>query len=328
MPSGCWRHVEPGLLHGWVYVARAYRMADLDAAETLTARAFELGSVAGDADLELGAMSQLGLIRVGQGRVAEGFALIDEAMAAALAGERSNLDTVVYACCDMLNACELASDLERAAQWCRVADEFVDRYGCPFLYAECRLYYGSVLLAKGRWEDADRELTAGVRTTAGACPGLHARALTRLARLRVRQGRLEEAAHILAGVDVDGEAEAMLSLAAMLIARGDAQAASRQLQQRLQLVADHRLHLATALDLLIDACLGNGDVQAAATAAERLSAVVGGARQSPARCARCERPRPGVDRPGRQRGGGHRAALRSGDVVWPRAAVRAGSGPT
>jgi len=198
-------------------------------------------------------------------------------MAAALAGERSNLDTVVYTCCDMLNACELASDLERAAQWCRVADEFVDSYGCPFLYAECRLYYGSVLFAKGRWEEADRELTAGVRITAGACPGLHARALTRLARLRVRQGRLEDAAHILAGVDVDGEAEAMLSIAALLIARGDAPAASRQLQERLQLVAEHRFHLATALDLLIDACLRSGDVQTAATAADRLSAVVGGA---------------------------------------------------
>ena len=45
-------------------------------------------------------------------------------MAAALGGEPSSLDTVVYTCCDMLNACELASDAERAAQWCQVADEF------------------------------------------------------------------------------------------------------------------------------------------------------------------------------------------------------------
>lgn len=79
-----------------------------------------------------------------------GFALIDEAMAAALAGERSTLDTVVYTCCDMLNACELASDVERAAQWRKVADDFVERYGCPFLYAECRIFYGSILAAKGR----------------------------------------------------------------------------------------------------------------------------------------------------------------------------------
>ena len=269
--------IEPGILHGWVHIARAYRMPDLDAAEALTVHALQLARAAGDADLELGAISQLGVIRVGQGQVTEGFALIDEAMAAALAGEGTNLETVVYACCDMLNACELASDLERAAQWCQVADEFVDTYGCPFLYAECRLYYGSVLVAKGRWEDADRELSSAVRITEDAGPGLHTRALTRLAGLRIRQGRLEDAADILSGVDVDGEAETALSLAAMLLAHGDAQAAARQLERRLHQVAEHRSHLATALDLLVDAWLGAGDLEAARTAAERLTAVVVGA---------------------------------------------------
>ena len=96
--------MPPGPLHGWVWMARAYRMADLDAAEELTVRAADVARAAGDVDLELGALSQLGLIRVGKGQTDAGFALIDEAMAAALAGERTNLDTVVYACCDMLNA--------------------------------------------------------------------------------------------------------------------------------------------------------------------------------------------------------------------------------
>ena len=96
----------------------------------------------------------------------------------------------------MLNACELANDLERAAQWCHVAEEFVSTYGCPFLHAECRIAYGTVLTAKGRWDDADRELTAGVRI-AGGSPALHARGLSRLAALRVRQGRLEDAEQLL-----------------------------------------------------------------------------------------------------------------------------------
>lgn len=39
-----------------------------------------------------------------------------------------------------------------------VADDFVARYGCPFLYAECRIYYGSVLTAKGRWSDAEGDV--------------------------------------------------------------------------------------------------------------------------------------------------------------------------
>src|SRR5687767_11524620 len=184
---------EPGPLHGWVWVARGYRMTDLDTAEEFTERAVEMARACGDVDLELVALAQLGLVRVGKGEIEAGFALIDEALAAALAGERSTLDTVVYACCDMLSACELASDIERAVQWCQVADDFVARYGCPFLYAECRIYYGSVLTAKGRWSDAERELRAGARMTEGTCPGLHRRAMTRLAELRVRQGRLEDA---------------------------------------------------------------------------------------------------------------------------------------
>ena len=265
-------------LHAQSWLARAYRMTDLRAAAELTGRALTVARAADDVDVELTALSQLGLIRVGQGETAAGFAMIDEAMAAALGGERSMLDTVAYTCCDMLNACELAGDLERAAQWCEVADDFVRTYGCPFLYAECRIYYGSVLTAKGRWDDAEKELSAGLRITDRACPGLHARALSRLAGLRVRQGRLEEAEQLLdrVGHGLDAEAEASLCRATLLLARGDARAASSALAQRLHDLADHRVHLAGALDLLVDAHIAAGDQDAADAAAVRLSEVASG----------------------------------------------------
>jgi ATP/maltotriose-dependent transcriptional regulator MalT len=271
--------LDPGPLHGWVRLARAYRMADLDQAEELTAGAVQIAQTARDVDLELVAYSQLGLIRVGKGQTDAGFALIDEAMAAVLAGERLTFDTVVFACCDMLSACELVSDIERAAQWCKVAEDFVTRYGCPFLYAECRIYYGSVLAAKGRWGDAERELNTGIRITDGACPGLHSRALARLAALRLRQGRLEEAEALLADVggDMEAEAEASVLAAAVSLARGDALAAARRLEQRLRHLQDHRLHLGGALDLLVDAYLEAGRFDAAAGAAARLAATAAAA---------------------------------------------------
>jgi tetratricopeptide (TPR) repeat protein len=112
--------LDRGSLHAQSWVARAYRMADLRAAAELTGRALTLARAADDVDVELTALSQLGLIRIGQGETAAGFAMIDEAMAAALGGERSTLDTVVYTCCDMLNACELAGDVDRppdGARW-------------------------------------------------------------------------------------------------------------------------------------------------------------------------------------------------------------------
>ena len=154
-----------------------------------------------------------------------------------------------------------------------MADEFVERYGCPFLYAECRIFYGSVLAARGRWEDAERELAAGLHITDGACPALHDRALARLAGLRLRQGRLEEAEQLLSrlGGDVEAEEEAALWMAALHLARGDALAASRKLERRLDRLAEHRLHLAAALDLLVDAHLAAGDLDAAGAAADRLA---------------------------------------------------------
>lgn len=266
--------VPAGPLHGWVSFARGHLSADLQDAEELTREAVRIARDFGDPDLELCALSQLGKIRIGRGEVTAGFALIDEAMAAALAGERTTLDTVVYTGCDMLTACELANDLERAEQWCRVADDFVQRFGCPYLYAECRIYYGSVLTAKGRWADAERELLRGIRTSEGADPGLHARARTRLAVLRIRQGRLEEAAALVAQTDPDAnsETEATLSRAALELARGNAPSARRVLERDRKLIAGHRTHLGTALGLLVESCLDGGDLAAAERAAGDLSA--------------------------------------------------------
>ena len=261
---------EPGPLHGWVLVARAYRLADLAEAEDLTARAVEVARAAQEVDLELVAVSQLGLIWVQQGKTDAGFRLIDEAMAGALAGEASNLDTVVYASCDMLNACELVADLERASQWCAVADRFVDTYGCPFLYAECRIYYGSVLTALGRWVEAERELRKGLQITDNAAPGLHARAVLRLAGLRLRQGRLEDAEELLTSVDSADEIEQVLGSAALALARGDAAASSRILEQRLDELRGRRWQLASALQMLVDARLALADCEGAGKAATLL----------------------------------------------------------
>ena len=299
---------EPGVLHAWTWVARAYRMVDLSTAEALTARALDVARTTGDVDLELTALAQLGLISVGQGADAAGFDMIDEAVVAALAGEQTTLATVVYACCDMLNACELAHDVERAAQWCRAADDFVSRYGCPFLYAECRIYYGSVLTATGRWEDAERELASGLALTEQTCPGLHGRALSRMAALRLRQGRLEDAADLLARCshDLEADAEAQLSSAALALARGDAARASSMLERRIARLDHHRTQLAFALDLLVDAHIATGNASAATAAANQLSVAVDGS-SSPqhravalgaaGRAAAGSRRRPGGRRP-------------------------------
>ena len=130
-------------------------------------------------------------------------------------------------------------------------------------------------MARGRWADAEAELRVGLRITNRACPGLHAKALTRMAVLRIRQGRLEEADQLLSplGEHVQNEADVTLSVAALLLARGDAPAASRYLEPRMDHVVGHRAHLASALDVLVDAYLVAGDTHLAATAVERMATI-------------------------------------------------------
>jgi len=102
-------------LEGWVLLLRAHDTGDPAAAERWAREARELARRSGDADLELCALSQLGVSLVEMGRVEEGGSLLDEAMAASLAGECANLRTVVYTSCNMISACSQVAGIERAA---------------------------------------------------------------------------------------------------------------------------------------------------------------------------------------------------------------------
>ena len=62
------------------------------------------------------------------GRVDEGMAMLDEAVAAATAGDARDLLIVGNTYCNMLSACDRAADFARAVQWCQVVDDFTRRH--------------------------------------------------------------------------------------------------------------------------------------------------------------------------------------------------------
>jgi DNA-binding CsgD family transcriptional regulator len=242
----------------WVWATRAYVTPDPASAIALYERSLAAARTTRDVDLELSSLSGLGERMVLAGDVAAGMSLIDEAMAGTLGGEYTRLDTVVYTSCDMLVACDLAHDLGRAARWCQVADGFIRDYGCPFLYARCRTIYGGLLITAGRWSDAERELSAAITMSDGAGPAMAADAHAKLADLRLRQGRLEEAASLLSGHE--DQSRAQLAAAAVRLARGDAAGAIAVLERRL---AREHVGMAPVLALLVRAHLGLGDVDTA-----------------------------------------------------------------
>lgn len=223
-----------GEVAGWVHLCRAFMANDSGRPGEAATWALEAKALArqyDDTDLELCAASELGASLVSRGRVAEGNAMLDEAMAAALAGEASDLDTVVLVSCRTLSSCSLSWDIRRAVQWIRTADTFQQRYGSPHLFTTCRLSLGSVLYCAGRWDEAEAELRRALGATGGADPAIQAQALAKLAELRIAQGRLEEAAALLEGSDDD--APGVFPRAALLLAQGAPSQAARQLRRRL-----------------------------------------------------------------------------------------------
>lgn len=190
-------NTDPNPMQGWLWLMKGFLAPDAERAREHLVSALEHARSLGDVDLELVALGDLGLALVVAGEAEKGISLLDEAMAGTLAGEYGRLDTVVYTTCNMLAACHHLGDLERASQWGAVADDFMREYSCPFLFARCRVHYGSLLLAKGQWTRAEDELQSALQMSKDAGPGPQSEALIRLADLRSRQGRLEEAEALL-----------------------------------------------------------------------------------------------------------------------------------
>ena len=220
-------------LTGWVALIRAHDSEeDPEAAERWARRAREVAARFGDADLELCALSQLGAALVQSGRMDEGIALLDEAMAGSLGGEGERLQTVVYASCNMISSCGQIAEVERARQWIRAADGFTRQYGSPHLYTLCRAYYGSVLYAIGDWEQAESEFTEALRIGGSAEPALRSQAIAGLAELRLAQGRVEEAERLLEGAE--DQLPSTPVLAAVRLAQGEQASAAGLLRRRLR----------------------------------------------------------------------------------------------
>lgn len=254
---------------GWLQLHEAGNMDDPAAAEELAHHTRELARRAGDLDLELHALAQIGSGLVKQGRVKQGLAYLDEAMAGSLGGEGGSFDTVVFTSCNMISSCASCAEFERALQWVRAADRFTERYGCPFLYVYCRTLYASVLIATGDWEQADAELDTARGLSRDALPPIHGLALATLAELRLAQGRLEEAERLVEGFAGRGPAAPVL--AAIQLTRGEPAQAATTAGRALAEAGSDRLEGARLAELLGEAELEQGDVEAAADRGRELA---------------------------------------------------------
>src|SRR4029078_10618976 len=216
---------------------------DPAAANATFSQAAEIARRFADRDLASVACHGRGRALIRLRRIAEGVALLDEAMASVIAGEVTPLVAGdIY--CSVLEGCQETFDLRRAyewtaslAQWCATQPDLVRYRG------ECLQYRAEVLQLRGQWNDAARDALGACelllpRPAAGAafyrCGEIHrlrgeftkaeeayARAHERgrqpqpgLSQLRLAQGQIDAAAASIRSVLLD--TQALISRARML----------------------------------------------------------------------------------------------------------------
>ena len=285
----------PCVEQGWVAVAAmGCDVGDpaelLAGAELALSRAREFG----DVNLEAKALADGGLAHVQAGRVAEGMALLEEAMALAC-GPADDDDVAGRSACSFFTACYYTADFERAGSWADLmrqrgligprsgvgarpgaagdgGREGADAALAPaqaFLSSHCDSVHATLLCELGRWGDAEAVLTRSMAEFEAVvrAPSWHPAIV--LADLRIRQGRLADAEALLLGKDQ--AFEALLPAARLHLARGDHDLARAAAQRGLRALGGDQLRAVELLTVLVDAELARGDLDAARDACSALT---------------------------------------------------------
>src|SRR5262245_8902266 len=148
----------PCIEQGWVAVAGMGCEVD-DPAELLAAAELALDRARrfGDVELETKALADGGLAHVQAGRIDEGMALLDEAMALACGPAPRGL-MVAASVCSFFTACYHTADFARADSWA----DLLRRHGligprgaAVYLSSHCDSVHATLLVELGRWGEAE-----------------------------------------------------------------------------------------------------------------------------------------------------------------------------
>ena len=264
--------LDPCVEQGWVAVAAMG--CDVGDPDLLLARAelaLDRARRFGDLDLETKALADGGLAHVQVGRLDEGFAMLDEAMA--LACGPAQVDAAAKSACSFFTACYYSSEFDRAGSWADLLRQHGLIGAAPggpvFLGNHCASLQGALLCELGRWAEAEEVLVAATEqfeSTMGV-PAFHSPIV--LADLRIRQGRLDEAEAIL--LPRAQAFEAHLPTARLHLAREEHDLAATCAGRGLRALGGDRLRAVELLEVLVDAELGRGDRDAAASALDELT---------------------------------------------------------
>lgn len=244
---------------------------DLDAALADGLSIADIGDRFRDSDLVTFALYAQGRALVRQRRVAQGMALLDEAMVAVLAGELSSALMTGLIYCLVIDVCEEVFEVGRTrewtdalARWCEAQPQLVNFTGI------CLVHRAGSLQLRGAWPDAIDEARRACRRFVPGEPGIGAG--------RYRQGEIHRLrGELAAAEDAFRDAsergwQPQPGLALLRLAQGRTEDAAAAIRRVLAETVD-RLARARLLPACTEILLAVGDVPKARAAARELTGI-------------------------------------------------------
>ena len=260
--------------HGyWALQRSLMQLGDgsFDEAFQLARQAEELGRRFGDRNLEIRGLQRQGNVLIEQGEVAEGKLLLDEASAAALAGELDPQSTLtVY--CNTIGACRDVADFESAGEWTDRVDAFCDTNAMSAFPGLCRVNHAEVMKFKGRLAEAQELADRASAELSVWAPRIAGAAFYELGEVRLRLGELAQAEQAFREADELGRTPEP-GLSVLRLVQGNAKGALASIRRA---VGNDSLGLPARARLLpaaVDIAVAAGEPDEAATYAEQLSGI-------------------------------------------------------
>ncbi len=241
-----------------------------DAAYAIAARIVDISEHYADPDLSAMARHQQGRIRLAQGQVAQGLALLDEAMVAVTADELSPQVTgLIY--CSVIEGCQQVHDVGRAREWTAALARWCDAQPEMLAFTGlCRVHRSQSMQLHGAWGEALEEAR---RACARCAPASNAQAagLYQQAEVHRLRGDFVQSEQAYRGASQLGH-EAQPGMALLRLAQQQPSAATTSIRRALHQTND-RLERSRLLPACVEIMLAAKDVEGARAACIELEAI-------------------------------------------------------
>jgi class 3 adenylate cyclase len=263
-------------VHGWLEWMRGlmgWFQADFEGAMTHYDRALEAASRSGDRNLHGMSLHDKGHALCLLGRVAEGMALLDEAMVAVVGGELDP-EAAGYVYCGMIGICSKLGDYGRAAAWTQATLRWCERQSVPAFPGICRVHKAELMRLHGSLTKAEEEARMACEELprfnflSGLGPANY-----EIGEVRRRVGDVLGAEEAYARAHEFGY-NPQPGMSLLRLAQGKVQAAAAGIRQALAETSGNQCARVRILAAQAEIALAAQDLETAASASDQLESVV------------------------------------------------------